>query len=132
QRTRLDDADRVADLRLVLLVVGVELRRPPDDLLVARMRLHRVDPDDDRLVHRARDDDATAFLVAAALVFGLRLADDRLARLRCLALRARALPTLGARHSLALALRLPRRRRFASRLCRRRFAGRLCRRRWGL
>src|SRR6185437_1019970 len=60
ERTRLDDAHDVADLRGVLLVVRVELRRTPDDLLVARVRLDRVDLDDDRLVHRARDDDASA------------------------------------------------------------------------
>src|SRR5919201_7061660 len=51
-RPGLDDPDAVADLRRVLLVMGVELGRAPDDLLVLRMRLHRVDLDDDRLVHR--------------------------------------------------------------------------------
>src|SRR5437868_2818756 len=79
QRPRLDDAHRVADLRLVALVVGVELRRAPDDLLVARMRLHRVDADDDRLLRRVGDDDAPALLAAATLGLGLRLAGERLA-----------------------------------------------------
>ena len=59
-------------LRPVLLVVRVELRRAADDLLVPLVRLHGVDLDDDRLVHRARDDDAAALLAAAALVLGLR------------------------------------------------------------
>src|SRR5438034_1231759 len=58
KRARLDDADDVARLRGVLLVVGVELRRAPDHLLVARVHLQRVHADDDRLLHRARDDDA--------------------------------------------------------------------------
>src|SRR5438105_14873635 len=68
ERARLDDPDDVPHLRLVLLVVRVELRRPADDLLVARVRLDRVDLDDDRLVHRARDDDAAPLLSPAALV----------------------------------------------------------------
>src|SRR5919108_5443049 len=87
ERAGLDDADDVAHLRLVALVVGVELRRTADDLLVARVRLDRVDLDDDRLVHRARDHDAAALLAAAALVLRLREPSDRLARLRLLALR---------------------------------------------
>src|SRR5581483_3618367 len=78
QRTRLDDADDVPDAGRVLLVVRVELHRAADDLLVARVRLDHVDLDDDRLVHRTRDDDAAALLRAAALVLGLRQADDRL------------------------------------------------------
>src|SRR5262245_40559324 len=51
QRPRLHDADEVADVRLVLLVVRVELHRPADHLLVALVRAHRLDLDDDRLVH---------------------------------------------------------------------------------
>src|SRR5436190_7403175 len=79
ERLRLDDADDVADVRGVLLVVRVELHAAPDDLLVALVRGDHVDLDDDRLVHCARDDDATALLTAAALVLGLRQADDGLA-----------------------------------------------------
>src|SRR3989440_11113689 len=105
ERTRLDDADEIAHLRLVLLVVRVELRRAADDLLVARVRLERVDLHHDRLVHRARDDDAAALLAAAALVVRLRQPDDRLARLGTLALRLRAGAALRAWE--ALALRLP-------------------------
>src|SRR6186713_754458 len=86
QRPGLDDADEVAELRGVLLVVRVELRRAADDLLVPRVRLHRVHADDDRLVHRARDDDAAAFLAPASVAHGLRHAGDRLAALRLLAL----------------------------------------------
>src|SRR4029453_12059322 len=85
--TGLDDADEVADLGRVLLVVRVELRRAADDLLVLRVRLHRVDLDHDRLVHRIRDDDAAALLAAAAHVLGLRQADDRASLRRPLALR---------------------------------------------
>src|SRR4051794_30721592 len=48
QRSRFDNPDDVADLRLVLLVVGVEPRRAADDLLVLRMRLHGIDAHDDR------------------------------------------------------------------------------------
>src|SRR5919201_96506 len=66
QRPRLDDADDVADVRLVLLVVRVELGRPADDLLVLRVCLHRVDTDDDRLVHGIGDDDPASLLAAAA------------------------------------------------------------------
>src|SRR2546421_11313518 len=102
ERARLDDADEIAHLRLVLLVVRVELRRAAVDLLVARVRLDRVDLHHDRLVHRARDDDAAALLAAAALVLGLRQARDRLARLRALAPRPRARRTLRARQALAL------------------------------
>src|SRR5919108_2896843 len=108
ERARLDDADDVADLRLVALVVRVELRRAANDLLVARVRLDRVHLHHDRLVHRARDDDAAALLAAAALVLGLRQARDRLARLRALALRPRARRALDPRQALALPLRLGR------------------------
>src|SRR5918996_3323605 len=97
KRSRLDDADDVPDLRLVLLVVRVELRRAPDHLLVARVELDRVDLDDDRLVHRARDDDAAALLTPSAHLVGLREARDRLPRGGRLALRPRALPALDTR-----------------------------------
>src|SRR5581483_9766683 len=101
----LADADDVADVRAVLLVVRMELDRAPDHLLVARVRAHRVDLDDDRLVHRVRHDDAAALLALAALVLGLLLAGDRLARGRTLARRPRLLRALRAREPLALALR---------------------------
>src|SRR6266540_3923201 len=78
ERAHLDDADHVADVRLVLLVVRVELLRAADHLLVARVQLDHVDLDDDRLVHRVRDDDAAALLPAAALALRLVLARDRL------------------------------------------------------
>src|SRR5579884_2098259 len=67
QRPRLDDADGVADVRRVLLVVRVELHAAPDHLLVLGMRLDQVDLDDDRLVALVGDDDAAPLLVAAAL-----------------------------------------------------------------
>src|SRR5437763_16196814 len=106
QRTRLDDADDVADVRAVLLIVCVELRAAANDLLVARMRLDRVDLDDDRLVHRARDDDAAALLAPATLGLRLRRPADRLALGRALAHGLRALPALRARDVLALLLLL--------------------------
>src|SRR5215210_9530226 len=108
QRSRLDDADEVAHLGGVLLVVGMELRRAADDLLVARVRLDRVDLDHDRLVHRARNDDAAALLAPAALVLGRRLADDRAPFGGTLALRLRVLVALRARQALALRLVLGR------------------------
>src|SRR5919109_4190620 len=77
QRPGLDDAHGVANAGGVALVVRVELRRTADDLLVARVRLHRLDEDDDRLVHRGRDDDAAALLAAAAFAFRLRQPHDR-------------------------------------------------------
>src|SRR5215204_7273443 len=52
QRPRLDDPHQVADVRLVLGVVRVELGGATDHLLVTGVGLHRVDLDDDRLVHR--------------------------------------------------------------------------------
>src|SRR5262249_36626524 len=97
ERARLDDPNDVADLRLVLLVVGVKLRGAPDDLLVLRVRLHGIDPDDDRLVHVAGDHGATAFLAAAARMLGLGHTSDRLALGRPFALRLRVAVTLRAR-----------------------------------
>src|ERR687896_1795882 len=97
ERSRLDDADDVADLGRVGLVVRVELRRAADDLLVPPVRLDRVDLDDDRLVHRGRDDDATALLAAAALCLRLGQPDDRLALGRLLLLRLRPLRAQRAR-----------------------------------
>src|SRR5712691_3484483 len=84
ERTRLDDPDDVANLGLVLLVVSVEPGRAADDLLVLRMRLHRIDPDDDRLVHAARYDDAAALLATAARVLRLGHSRDRFALGRAL------------------------------------------------
>src|SRR5205085_1971351 len=106
QRTRLDDADDVADLRLVLLVVRVELDAAPDDLLVALVRADQLDLDDDRLVHRARDDDATALLAPATVMLRLRLADDRLALSARGGATARLLRAQAARQPLPLLLRL--------------------------
>src|SRR5262245_8707792 len=104
ERTRLDDADDVAGLRLVLLVVGVELLRAADHLLVLRVRLDRVDANDDRLVHRGRDDNAAALLVATALALGLRQPRDRLALRGLLAGGLGVLVALGARKALLLRL----------------------------
>src|SRR6478735_2658799 len=106
QRTCLDDADDVPDLGGVLLVVRVELDAPPDDLLVSLVRADHVDLDDDRLVHRARDDDAAALLAPAAVVVRLRLADDRLALSARRVARPRLLRTQPARETLAFLLRL--------------------------
>src|SRR6266542_4316354 len=105
ERAGLDDADDVPGLGLVLLVMGVELRRAADHLLVLRVRLHGVDANDDRLVHRRGDDDASPLLLPATLGLGLGRADDRLALRGGLALGLRALPALSARQSIALLLR---------------------------
>src|SRR5918995_855866 len=106
ERARLDDQDEVADVRPVALVVRVELRGAPDDLLVPRVGLHRVDADDDRLVHRGRDDHAAALLAATALTLRLRLPDDRFALRRGSAFGLRALATQAPRKPLLLPLRL--------------------------
>src|SRR6266704_3108895 len=73
------------------------LPRAADDLLVPRVRLHRVDLDHDCLVHRARHDDPAALLAAAALVLGLGEPDDRAPLGRALALGLRVLVPLAAR-----------------------------------
>src|SRR5215218_5691524 len=104
QRPGLDDADDVSGLRLVLLVVRVEALGAADDLLVTRVRLHRLDADDDRLVHRGRDDDAATLLAPAALALGLRLPRNGLALARLFALRLRSRAALGPRDTLALLL----------------------------
>src|SRR5690348_10709689 len=123
QRTRLDDAHDVADVGGVLLVVGVELDRAANDLLVPRVLLDHVHLDDDRLVHRARDDDAAALLAAPAVVLGLRQAHDRLA-LGCGHVHAPPLlGALGARKPLALLLGPGLSRRSLSRSLSRRFRG---------
>src|SRR5205085_9763839 len=101
---RLDDAHDVADLGRVLLVVRVELRRAANDLLVTRVSLDRVDLDDDRLVHRTRDDNPAPLLAAAALALGLRKPDDRLPLRGLLALRLRPGRALSAREALPLRL----------------------------
>src|SRR6266508_4065502 len=69
--------------------------RAADDLLVARMRLHRLDAHDDRLLHCARDDDAAPLLARAPPCdTRTRSVGDRLAALGLLALGARAQPAL--------------------------------------
>src|SRR5829696_10463714 len=105
ERARLHDLDDIADLGRVLLVVGVELLRAPDDLLVLRVRLDRVDLDHDRLVALVRDDRALALLAAAELLLGPRDARDRLPLGGLLALDAALLRTERTRQPLALRLR---------------------------
>src|SRR5829696_1911276 len=105
QRPGLDDADDVSGLRLVLLVVRVEALGAADDLLVTRVRLHRLDADDDRLVHGRRDDDAPPLLSPAALTFGLRRPRERLPLARLLTLRLGPPAALRPRDALALRLR---------------------------
>src|SRR6185295_13008468 len=101
ERARLDDPDDVADLRLVLLVMRVELGRAAHDLQVLRVRLDRVDPDDDRLVHAARDDDASTLLTPPTRMLGLRHSRDRLALCSTFALRLRVTVALRARQALS-------------------------------
>ena len=82
------------------------LRRAADDLLVLGCALIDVDPDDDRLVHRVRHDDAAALLApaelapraSAARTIGLRSAGFSRVGLECLC-------RSGAREALLLGLR---------------------------
>src|SRR5712671_538615 len=60
-RTRLDDLDDVARLRLILLVVNHELRRAPLGLAVEPVPHLPFDGDDDALLHLVADDDAGFF-----------------------------------------------------------------------
>ena len=110
QRAALDDADEVALVGVVALVVGVQRGRRAHDLLVAPVAAGDVDADGDRLVGLVGDDDALAHLRAAGAVLGrVRLAGPGSARAaRRLRLRARG---SGAR----AALRLRSRERSASR-----------------
>src|SRR3954466_659439 len=65
-RPGLHDLHPVADARDVLLVVGLQLARAPDDLAVEAV-LHAVlDLDDDGLLHLVADDQALAHLAVAA------------------------------------------------------------------
>ena len=64
-RPRLDHPDDVAGIRLIALVVGVDRRRPADDLLVYGVAPDDLDLDGDRLVGLARDDGALANLLRA-------------------------------------------------------------------
>src|SRR6185436_12354704 len=65
ERTALDQADRVADVGLVLLVVRVQRGRRADDLLVHPVLPGHVDADRDGLVGLVGDDDALAHLEGA-------------------------------------------------------------------
>src|SRR5215218_4233140 len=58
ERPGLDHANHVALAGLIALVVGVELGRAADDLLVGAVTASDVDADGDRLVAFAGDDDA--------------------------------------------------------------------------
>src|SRR3712207_587949 len=72
QRAALDDADGVALVRVVGLVVRVQRVRRAHDLLVARVAPGGVDAHGDRLVGLRRDDDPLADLLAAVLVLDRR------------------------------------------------------------
>src|SRR5262249_5737148 len=67
QRPRLLDPHAVADLRLVLLVVGVEPARPLDRAGVLRVLHAALDLHDDRLLHLVGDHATDLRLPAAAL-----------------------------------------------------------------
>ena len=62
ERTALDHAHGVSDVRVVVLVVRVQRRRRADDLLVHPVLASRVDADRDGLVGLVGDDDALAHL----------------------------------------------------------------------
>src|SRR3954462_7700402 len=100
ERTRLDDAHGVPDRGGVALVVGVELARAADDLLVLRVRLRHRDLHDDRLVALVRDDDAAALLAPAELGLLFRETGDRLAARRLLACRLGVLVAQRTRETL--------------------------------
>src|SRR5437763_3031474 len=88
ERPGLDQADSVALVRLVALVVGAERGRPADDLLVLAVAACDVDPDGDRLVRLGRYDDALARLrpSGAVLLARQRLAGGRLGARRAVLL----------------------------------------------
>src|SRR3954465_2776854 len=65
ERAALDEADGVAGVRLVLLVVRVQRRAAADDLLVLAVPARGVDADGDRLVGAVGDHDALANLQLA-------------------------------------------------------------------
>src|SRR6202020_1309798 len=73
QRTRLAHDHRVADVRVVGLVVGVQRVRGADDLLVAAVAPSRVDPHGDRLVGLVGDHDALTRLLATGPVLARKL-----------------------------------------------------------
>src|SRR5688500_4109938 len=63
QGARLDDAHRVTDARLVVLVVRLELGREANHALVERVARQALDRYDDRLVHLVRHDPADLCLL---------------------------------------------------------------------
>src|ERR1700730_2553783 len=67
ERPGLHDADLVADLALVLLVVRLELGRLPNVLLVLGVLLERLHADDHRLIHLVADDSAGPRLAKGAV-----------------------------------------------------------------
>src|SRR5262249_59392967 len=91
ERPRLDHPDHVPDARRVRVVVGVQLARATDDLLVLGVDPDRLDLDDDRLVALVGHDDAAALLATAGGALRLGRARDRLAVLRRGACRLRVL-----------------------------------------
>src|SRR5687768_2270133 len=81
QRPRLDDANDIALLRLVGLVVSMEPAGPADDLLVGRVAPDDRDLHRDRLVAAGRDHGALANLLRARLARGGGSPGARLAAL---------------------------------------------------
>src|SRR5205085_1023145 len=70
ERPGLDHADHIALAGLVALVMGVQLGRAADDLLVSAVTAGDVDADGDRLVAFAGDDDPLAHLGRVRLALG--------------------------------------------------------------
>src|SRR5215216_1470841 len=81
QRAGLHHADAVADVHVVGLVVGVQLLRLEDELVVLRVADALDDGDDSGLVHAARHDDALANLSGGSGTRSGLLAGARDARL---------------------------------------------------
>src|SRR5215218_643121 len=72
ERPGLDHTDHVALAGLVAPVVGVQLGRAADDLLVGAVTPGDVDADGDRFVALAGDDDPLAHLCRVRLLLGRR------------------------------------------------------------
>ena len=69
----LHDADLVAFVAFVLLILGYELVRPGDELAIKGMLLAGLDGDDDGLVILVADDHADSFLAKISFHMGVSL-----------------------------------------------------------
>src|SRR3984885_11112411 len=107
ERTRLAHDHRVADVRVVRLVVGVQRVRGADDLLVAAVAPSRVGPPGDLLIGLVRHHDALTRLLATRPVLARKLVLGHRAGNGGASLLARAGPLDSPSLRLALALGEP-------------------------